>query len=109
MKDFYKASCPKCSGKGIIATYAASYNGVCFDCRGTGYIIRKTPIKPIFPWKTYQFFMQLSDSDPELKLYTATKDNSGHSAETILEKIKNIAKCGQYSRFADTMIIKEIV
>lgn len=38
----HQEACAKCGGKGEIPMYKGIAGGVCFDCKGTGQIARKT-------------------------------------------------------------------
>ena len=43
----FKVECPRCTGgKGVISAFKHVKGGVCFQCNGLGYVMRKTkPIK----------------------------------------------------------------
>ncbi|ATF13656.1 hypothetical protein A616_17210 [Brevibacillus brevis X23] len=38
----FKVTCKKCSGTGVINCYRHQDNGVCYDCMGKGFEMRKT-------------------------------------------------------------------
>jgi len=41
----FKVTCTKCNGTGIVQCYMHHDGGVCYDCQGVGFYMRKT--KPV--------------------------------------------------------------
>lgn len=39
--EMIKCECAKCNGKGEIKAFSGIAGGICFDCNGRGYIMRK--------------------------------------------------------------------
>lgn len=39
----YKVKCGKCNGTGVVNCYRHHDAGVCYDCKGAGFYMRKTP------------------------------------------------------------------
>jgi DnaJ-class molecular chaperone len=44
--NLVKCECAKCNGKGEIRAFSGIAGGVCFDCNGRGYIMRKATYMP---------------------------------------------------------------
>ena len=42
----FKFPCVKCNGTGFIKAFSGIKGGVCFTCKGTAFVVRKTAPKP---------------------------------------------------------------
>ena len=75
-----KAECNKCNGTGFIKEFNHVIGGVCFNCHGDGYVIRKS--KPVYLKKYIFSFLWLDKNDSNYM--------DGNFCKCFSKKCKNI-------------------